>query len=142
MLVLSLVNGQADIVCPDPADFSPCTCFDLYGFGLTSFLWCLSRGLNDSQAREILTSFITTPSITPLGGVMFYNNSLTRIPDEIHLLPQLVEANFQDNNIVSVQSGAFNFVKNLGDLDLASNQISTIEPGAFQGEIQIFILIN
>lgn len=135
------MKGQ-DIVCPNPDDFSPCSCFDLYGQGLTSYLWCFSRSLNDSRASEILSAFLTvTPAITPLGGVTFYNNSLTRVPIEIALLSQLKEANFYSNQITSIQSGAFNFVPNLGDLDFANNQLSSIEPGAFQGiRLQLFYL--
>ena len=127
-----MVGGE--IVCPSPTDYSPCTCTDFYGDGLGVWLNCLNKNVDDDQISLILNSFLSTPGVSPLKALTLFQCRLNRIPDQLHLLDQLVYLNFEYNNITSIDRGAFNFSIQLEELDLIHNRMVSIEPGAFQGK--------
>ena len=71
-----------------------------------------------------------------------WNNKLTRVPDQIKSLPQLEIVYLHDNEITSIDAGAFNHPNGtspLFDLYLMNNQLTTISPGAFKGIFQALI---
>ena len=146
----SLVN--ADIVCPPEADYAPCGCREYSKTPGTIYLNCQSQKLTDSQMSDILDAFLTTPGVSPVAFLSLeYGKLLTRVPSEVRLFNQLDWVFLSDNNITSIDSGAFNFpdaANPLGNLDLAYNKITTIAPGAFKGQsfsnqwINSYLIIN
>ena len=67
---------------------------------------------------------------------LFVNELLTRVPVQIRSFTQLELADFSENSITSIESGAFNLAdaaNPLSFLDLGFNQLTTIAPGAFKG---------
>lgn len=118
--------------CPPAASVSPCVCRD-NNDGVTVFLNCYNQNLDDTKISQILNSFLSTSGVSPLGRLDLFFNKLTKVPVEIPQFPQLDLVYLYRNSIDSVKSGAFNFAKTLVRLDLYDNQITAIEPGAFQG---------
>ena len=76
---------------------------------------------------DILDAFLTTPGVSPVAFLSLeYGKLLTRVPSEVRLFNQLDWVFLSDNNITSIDSGAFNFpdaANPLGNLDLAYNKI-------------------
>ena len=121
--------------CPPAASVSPCVCRD-NNDGVTVFLNCYNQNLDDTKISQILNSFLSTSGVSPLGRLDLFFNKLTKVPAEIPQFPQLDLVYLYRNSIDSVKSGAFNFAKTLVRLDLYDNQITAIEPGAFQGNLK------
>jgi hypothetical protein len=125
---------QCAITCPPEADYTPCTCREAANDPGLITVACPRLGLTDAAASKILDSFLNTPNVSPVGFVDFSTNLITRIPDQIKMFPQFLGGNFEDNDITSIQTGAFNFRSGmLHTLILAYDKIKSIEAGAFQG---------
>ena len=134
MMVMSkAVKGQSS-VCPNSTDILPCICKDSsYVAGFIE-LNCAGREINDLRASQILDVFLSSTEATNLlGSAYFFNNKLTRVPNQIKFFPRLVNVTLNYNSIASLESETFNFSSTVNYLGLDSNQISSIEPGAFQG---------
>jgi hypothetical protein len=126
-----IVIGQ-QLVCPPAQYYRPCSC-NSWGDD-AAWLFCFNLDLNDTKTSQILSAFISNQSgISPLGAVTLNNNKLTKVPDEIKFFPRLVYVNLAGNNIRTIQRGAFNFTSTADHVLLFENEISFIEPGAFQG---------
>ena len=99
----------------------------------------LGEPLGDAKASQLLKWFVDNPVISPLRWVYLGNNLLTKIPDEFAQLNThpLSTVYIHDNNIDTIQSGAFNFsMVPLKELFLAKQKysgVSSILPGAFNG---------
>lgn len=138
-LIISLVESV--IICPPPDTYSPCNnCRKVPSSSDTIVLNCDRRNaenLNDSRISDILDTFLKTPSVSPLEALDLRSNRLlTHIPIQIAQFARLNYVDLSDNNITSIEPGAFNFTATLKRLDLSHNiQLSTIAPGAFQGFI-------
>ena len=133
--------GDAAVICPPAEGYAPCACqIDPYGDGTTIRLNCNNQQLNDGQASAMLDVFLTTPGISPLSWFNFPGNRLTRVPNQFPLFPQLNFVDLGRSSIESVPTGAFNFSSTLNILYLNENGLRSIQPGAFQGIIQDFIL--
>lgn len=78
----------------------------------------------------------TVPIANLLTSVKLENVQLTQVPTALPLFSQLENVKIRNNHIQSIASGAFNFGATLRRLDLSSNSLMTIEPGAFQGTNQ------
>ena len=133
MLLVASVRGL--IVCPPEADFAPCTCTEVNGAdtGLIR-LYCYNQNLDDAKINNILNSFFR-PGVSPISDLVLSLNGLTRVPDQISLMPQLVDVDMDRNRIRSILTASFNFnTVLLGDLELDNNQLETIEPNAFLGK--------
>lgn len=75
-----------------------------------------------------------TPQLRPfLGLVIIIGNKFTRVPIQITLFTQLFQDDLSNNEITTIQSGAFNLTNRLRYLTLRGKGIATIEDGAFQG---------
>lgn len=141
--MLFVASVQGAIVCPPDADFNPCTCTEANeaGTGLIR-LYCYNQNLDDAKINSILNSFLR-PGVSPVSDLVLSLNVLTRVPDQILLLPQLVDVDMDRNKIRSIAAGSFNFkTVLLGDLELDNNQLETIEPGAFQGKIYCTLFLE
>ena len=128
------ISGQQQIVCPKPEDYFPCRCVD-YG-SASVYLFCDRQNMRDDKISQILQAYLATPGVSPLSFLQLQYNQLSRVPQEIHLFPQLNYVNLEYNNIENVQTAAFNFTATLYQLYLSSNPLVTIEPDAFAGSLQ------
>ena len=131
MLGLDLVVGN-DVTCPPPASFSPCSCRDAGDRDGTTWVDCSNKNLGDARIRDILNVFLS-PRVSPLGTLYLNNNSLTQVPEQIKMFPQLKKVWLDHNRIRSIASGAFDFTARLDKLSLYHNPIINIENGAFKG---------
>lgn len=115
--------------CPPEADVSPCTCHICQSDG-DHDLWldCDSQRLDDVNASRILSAFIGSQ----LREIFFFNNSLTRVPNEIRLFNSLDSLTLGNNPIQSLEPGSFNLTRKLIYLGMDHNSINRIQPGAFK----------
>jgi Leucine-rich repeat (LRR) protein len=101
--------------------------------------------IDDERASAILNAFVpsATNEISPLTRLTMNANRMTRIPQEILLFNQLDTFEFDGNKIATViTSDSFNSLTGkLAYIDLSNNGLSHIEPGAFQGDLQILAQI-
>ena len=102
----------------------------------TLSLVCQSAGLDDSKASTILDSFLDA-DIGSLSGLDFYNNSLTKIPEQIKPFSLLKDIYLSSNQLRVISADSFHFDAALEVLYLSDNPLTTIEPEAFQGSVQI-----
>ena len=130
--------------CPDSTSIAPCTCNFSGKTGTlankTVELYCSDQNLGDSKISEILATFNSSPNVPPLRSLDLSYNSLTRVPKEILLFSSLAYVFLGGNEIRTVHSGAFNFSLHLRQISLADNELTNIEPGAFQGNYIINFL--
>ena len=141
--IATLSVVQCAVTCPPEASYTPCICREAASNPGLITVACPRLNLNDADAGKILDSFLNTPNVSPVGFADFSTNQITRIPDQIKLFPQFIGGNFEDNEIVTIQTGAFNFSRaTLHTLVLAYDNIKSIEPGAFQGNSQFINLNN
>lgn len=127
---------ECAVVCPSASDYSPCACKESAREAGLIAISCPRLNLDDSTASKILDSFVNTAGVSPVGFVDFTTNQLTRIPTQIRMFAQLLGGTFEDNNISSIDYGAFDFrspTAVMQTLVLAYNNLKTIAPGAFQG---------
>jgi hypothetical protein len=140
IIVLILVSViRCEVICPLATDYSPCDCREpalLIDQG-TIVLDCSRLNLDDSAVSKILDSFLNTIGVSPLGYASFTGNRLTKVPDQIRQFTQLFAVALDHNNIHTIPTGAFNFVKTLKYLYLSFNQMTSIAPGAFGGTLKI-----
>ena len=119
--------------CPDAEIISPCFCGPL-GDGTLSLV-CQNAGLDDDQVSAILEAFLD-PDIGSLSGVDFYNNTLTKVPDQVQQFRLLKDIYLSSNQIRVISVDAFNFEATLEVLYMSDNPLTSIEPEAFQGTKQ------
>ena len=147
VIITSTTLVQGLVVCPPAESYSPCSC-DEYNqqpaAADTITLYCAFMNLNDSKVSDILDSFVNATSaaaaskyddaviISPIAELRLEGNSLTRVPDQIRLFPQLHSVQLYGNNIEHIPSAAFNITVNTVRIVLYLNQIKTIAPYAFQ----------
>ena len=112
----------------------PCKCTPNYDSdGALVGLNCRNSSLTDSSMNEILDALLAKPNVTSLSHLHLSENNLTRIPDQVKLFTQLKSVDLSANQIVAIQSGAFVSHQQQMMIFLNGNQISRIEPEAFQG---------
>ena len=101
---------------------------------MSLLLDCERRKVDDNRIREILYNFLNDPNTGPLRTLRLdYNfNYITKIPEEIKLLPELQEIYLYESGIKTSTSGSlvFNAAEKIIGLGY---DVQTIEPGAFQG---------
>ena len=131
------------MVCPNPSDYFPCKCEPevFFSNGTLIELNCRDKNLNDSRISEILDSFLSAPEVTSLVILNLGSNQLTRVPDQVRRFDRLESIYLEKNIINIVHSGAFVFPVESSnqqrvEIRLNQNEISQVEPGAFQGNIQ------
>ena len=129
------IQVEAAVICPSDSVISPCACSQYTTS--TSTLDCAGKNVNDSQASDILDAYLTIPGVSPVGDIeLYYNPLLTHIPVQVKSFTQLVMVNLSPNSLTTIESDAFNLsdaANPLRYLDLSSNQLATIAPGAFRG---------
>ena len=91
--------------------------------------------INDDKADEILAKLTALTSADSLGALDLYRNYLTRIPSQVEsAFPNLQAVDLGNNNISYIPSSSLTFASPyLNTLDLDSNELKTIESGAFVG---------
>ena len=132
MIVVSVRAAEAE--CPSQAAVSPCTCHVCPSDGDQDlWLYCDNDQLDDVNASRILSAFISTSSkfVSPLREIFFFNNNLTRVPDEVRLFNNLDSITLGNNPIQSIESGSFNLTRKLNYLAMG-NSVNNIRPGAFR----------
>ena len=93
---------------------------------------------------RILQAFLITDDpelIYPLRILRVENNGLSKIPEEIKLLPQLQELYIFANDIYTITSGSltFNAVEKIVGI---GDKVQIIEPGAFAGIYNYFLFLK
>ena len=126
-MTASRVNG----LCPLGPTISPCTCYAALDEGAD--VDCSKRSIRDQEMSNILDQFLK-PLASPVAYLDFYLNHLTFVPHQITQFNQLIRVDLEFNEISVIRSGDFVFETQLERLVLANNNISVIEPGAFQGK--------
>jgi Leucine-rich repeat (LRR) protein len=138
-------NDSTLFYCPPRKLMRPCRCLrtdpEQDSVSLAR-LDCYEKDLNDSTAGAILNSYLSTRHATPLKYLDLQKNGLTRVPSQLKLFPHLETVYLYDNAIRTIRYGDFNFTATLNHLSLDSNQLTTIEPGSFQGIICTIVSIN
>ena len=140
LLILDLAAAN-DLTCPPPASFAPCTCRDGGERDGTTWVDCSNKNLGDARIRDILNVFLS-PRVSPLGTLYLNNNSLTQVPEQIKLFPQLKKIWLDHNRIRMISSGAFDFIARLDKLSLYNNPVVSIEHGAFKGILVYLKCLN
>ena len=113
----------------------PCVCED-YTDGSVG-LYCEDKALDDARTSEILNTFISTSNASLLKTLNLNSNSLTKVPKEMLLFPQLDRVTLSKNQIHSIKAISFKFVVPLKDLYLDGNQLVNFERGAIKGKHHI-----
>lgn len=124
---------------------APCIC-ENYGPDNNGsvHLDCSNQLLDDKKTSDIFDAFLLYADINLLVSLTLFNNSLTRVPEQIRLFPRLVRISLATNKLRTIERALYfpptiEFMEHIG-LDYQSekedtyNQISQIEPGAFQCE--------
>lgn len=127
---------SADIVCPPPESYAPCGCgLDVTASGVedTIAIECFDHFLGDARISEILDAFINTPSVSPVSTVALYRNLLTRVPEQIFNFTQLDSVFLDHNSIRTIHKNSFYFTRSPRYVWLNNNQMTSMEPDAFQG---------
>ena len=128
------LNINAEIICPPPESYAPCSCsVDSTGNGTTVRVGCSFNFLGDVRVSEILDAFLTTPSVSPVSYLTLNWNLLTRVPLQISQFTHLETVLLDQNFIISLPKNAFNFTRPPRYLWLNNNRLNAIEAGAFQG---------
>jgi len=136
--IVTLVQGL--VVCPSPAEsYSPCSCDEYTQQPGTISLYCAFMNLNDSAVSDILDSFVSQSTISPIAELRLESNLLTRVPDQIRLFPQLYSVQLYGNEIEQIPPAAFNITVSPVRIVLYLNRIKTIAPYAFQSNNNISI---
>ena len=138
LLLLSFVRKSVGGVCPPPGEISPCICGDLGSEGLVVQLSCQGTNLDDSRASQILDKMFSWPRVSQLRLLDFSNNRLTKVPSQLPQFALLNSIHLENNQITSIDAGAFNLVSTFTRLNLDSNPITTIQEEAFQGKSIIY----
>ena len=133
------------VTCPsNEEDYAPCYCYDYNDQGQFLGLYCSNLHLNDTTIDRVLATFTddNNSSSNPLIHIDLTMNQLTIIPARLKLLDQLDFADLRFNRIHSLGSNAFDSHHHSSDaaatdanqlqLILQGNDLSVIEPGAFQ----------
>ena len=129
VLLFSKISAQ----CPPEESYSPCNCYDNDFDDGALKIDCDSRDLDDQKASDILDNIIANlGSSSPLRALRMENNQLTKVPDQIKLLPALQQLYLYQNDIEVITAGSLTF-DSAEDLVGLGTKIKTIEPGAFVG---------
>lgn len=121
----------------------PCKCTPNYDSdGALVGLNCRNSSLTDSSMNEILDALLAKPNATSLSHLHLSENNLTRVPDQVKRFTQLKSVDLSDNRIVTIQSGTFVSHQQQMMIFLNGNQISRIEPEAFQGLSYLIYLFS
>ena len=134
-------NDSVLFYCPARKLIRPCRCIKIdpeQGNDSLARLDCYEKDLNDSTASAILEAYLSTRHVTPLKYLDLQKNGLTHVPSQLKSFPRLDTVYMYDNAIRTIRYGDFNFTATLNHLSLDSNQLTTIEPGAFQGILLSF----
>lgn len=94
--------------------------------------------MGDIAMGRILKWIVDSPSVDTLNHLIMTNNALTQIPLQINSFPNLRLLNLDDNVLINatIRSGSLKFsysIRVVREVHFASCGISTVEPGAFQG---------
>lgn len=91
--------------------------------------------MGDKGTSDFLDKLVAAR--TRVGWLGLGDNNLTRIPSQVVKFTEMDTVVIVDNQIESIQYGAFNFTGKLSSLSLRNNSIRSIQAGAFQGNNQI-----
>ena len=112
--------------------------------GVNNYGDCKDGNIGDIAMGKLF-SWITPPSVKTLSTVMLNGNSLTQIPADIVKFNQLNQFSIKNLQPMKIQSNAFNISKfkdSYLNLDFGYSQITAVNPGAFQGTVSLFSLLQ
>lgn len=94
----------------------------------------ISDMLSDQAVDDILNSILLSYN-NSLSILSLVNNSLTRVPDAVHLLPHLTSLNMNENTLSVLPAGSlvFSSGREMDFLGFDDLSLEKIEPGALQG---------
>jgi len=144
--LVELINFKFILIkreCPARKFIYPCTC-GRYDESNNIYLNCNNQNLKDEETNRILDVFLNNNSgvaYPPIGALGLGENHLTKVPHQIPFFSQLSDINLSSNNITTIPTGSFNFNRTLGRLFLGSNSLLKIEPSAFLGTLIIVSLL-
>ena len=101
-------------------------------------LYCFSLiGLNNQSIHEALNAFVSSPLISQLLSLTLHLiTDMTHVPPQIKSFSKLQDLLMSYNSITTARRGSFTFsTPQLRLLSFLSNNLSTIEPSAFEGEL-------
>ena len=124
--------------CPvHSTDISPCLCEE-FESPIETRLSCDDQILlGDVGASRVLLKMLNPASSSALTTIHLDSAGLTRVPSELTRFARLENVHLSGNRIQSIDSGTFNFTATLKRLDLSSNGLTRIEPGAFKGQFKL-----
>jgi len=109
----------------------PCDCIQTNPS--IALLDCNGKRVNDTMADAIFNNYLAARNVTPFHSLDLPKNRLTRVPTHLKFLPRVDIIHLYENDIRTIQYGDFNFTSALHNLGLENNNLTLIEPGAFQG---------
>ena len=86
-------------------------------------------GFDNETINTVLDSIVSLPMVS----LTISSNGLTQVPPQIQQFSQLEILDLKNNKISAARNGSIAFAKMPRTLDLTYNELTTIEPAAFQG---------
>lgn len=126
-------------LCPAAVDISPCTCGFTNSQNTTVTIDCSNNNLTDTAMTEIMNKIYPW---SPVDTIYFNGNNLTQIPAGLAKFTQLHWLEFQSNSITSIGLNDLSgLTAPVEEINLSTNQITTIADGAFPSSSSKFLII-
>lgn len=126
-------------LCPAAVDISPCTCGFTNSQNTTVTIDCSNNNLTDTAMTEIMNKIYPW---SPVDTIYFNGNNLTQIPAGLAKFTQLYWLEFQSNSITSIGLNDLSgLTAPVEEINLSTNQITTIADGAFPSSSSKFLII-
>jgi len=95
---------------------------------------------NDETVERIIDWLLLSSANTLEEMTITYMNQVTRVPYKMSSFKALERVSLGSNNISTIKSGAFSFSAPVSSLGIQENGIMEIEPGAFRGIHNNFLM--
>lgn len=101
------------------------------------------EGFNEEEINNALDTFVLSPLVDTIVTLDLSFNKLTNVPAQIKSFSQLQYIYLTSNTISTANKESLAFITPyLKELSLLENGLSNIEPGAFQGKLLYFLMLN
>lgn len=105
-----------------------------------------TEDLLDDASMSLLLKCILGTSSKTVTELYIWSNKLTTVPQEVTSFEHLIRLGVENNNMSRIRAGSLNFsfssrVSCLKQLEMQNSGIEEIEPGAFGGNRNPFIII-
>ena len=124
--------SAATCVCPAAVEISPCTC-GFTGNGTTTVtITCTGKSLNDNTMAAIVMKIQTW---SPVDTMLLDGNQLTVVPPGLPQITGLVDLNLSSNQITSIGSTELQLTGKVLRINLSSNNITALADNCFPGSL-------